>query len=217
MVQSFLASVWSPIFLLISVFSAADQFTIYKLSLLEDPQVELHLLRSCLIVFVKSIIFFMLYPYFALQVPLHHSFDIKSQECLCRIIHSSIFNDVGYRLHCLLVLCFRIACLRTFSLSTFLGFYNFTCILVSRLVGTSDASMPLPGKMVPCYSLRTCPSQCPLFPLRIVFKQASLDDFLFTCLLSLVTISVWAALIDAFTCSIMMPWFLQFIMVYRSR
>ena len=114
-----------------------------KLVDLEDPQVELHLLRSCLSV-CKVTHLLRCVPSSSLgSFPSH--FDLRLRECLSRILCCGISDSSWTQA----TLPFRLGGLglresERSAAPAFMGSCNSACILVSRLVETFDVFMPFP-------------------------------------------------------------------------
>ena len=116
-----------------------------KLVDLEDPQVELHLIRSCLSV-CKVTHLLRCVPSSSLgSFPSH--FDLELRECLSRILCCGISDSSWTQA----TLPFRLGGLglhesERSAAPAFVGSCNSSHILVSRLVETFDVFMPFPGE-----------------------------------------------------------------------
>ena len=116
-----------------------------KLVDLEDPQVELHLLKSCLSV-CKVTHLLCCVPSSSLgSFPSH--FDLRLRECLSRILCCEISDSSWTQA----TLPFRLGGLGLresgrSAAPAFVGSCNSAHILVSRLVETFDVFMPFPGE-----------------------------------------------------------------------
>ena len=152
-----------------------------KLTLLEDPQVELYSLRSCLSV-CKVTHTLRCVPTSSLGL-FPSCFDLRLQECLSRIMRCSIPGGAWSQA----TLPFRLGGLGLHESNrsanpAFLGSCNFTHILLSRLVGSSDVSMALPGEVCALSFFEHLPISVSEASSQNDI-QASLDDLLFKQLL----------------------------------
>jgi len=153
-----------------------------KLALLEDPQVELHLLRSCLSV-CKVTHILRCVPASSLG-SFPSRFDFRLRECLSRILCCSVCDGAWWQA----TLPFRLGGLglrdsERSANPAFLGSCNFTRSLVARLVGSSDASMSLPGEGYAFSSFEDLPISVSKATSQNDI-QAFLDDLLFKQLLN---------------------------------
>ena len=153
-----------------------------KLVDLEDPQVELHLLRSCLSI-CKVTHLLRCVPSSFLSSFLSR-FDIRLRECLNRILCCG-FSDSSWLQA---TLPFRLGGLGLresghSAAPAFVGSCNSVRILVSRLVDSFDVFMPFPGEDSALTFLKDR-SVSVLHNSTQVDLQAVLDDALFKQLLS---------------------------------
>ena len=137
-----------------------------KIFNIQDPHVELHLLRSCLSVFKVTHILCCVRTSSLGSFP--SCFDFRLRECLSRIMCCNVSDGACH-------IAFQVGGLGLHESErsanpAFLGSCNFTRILVARLVDSSNASMSLRRESSAFSSFEDLPISVSRLLLRMIFK-----------------------------------------------